>query len=196
MPPSHLKFIPALLGLFAAIACAQQDPKGDIFAGFSYANTDFGAASRASTYGYELTSQIKVRRWLGIVFAGHGHFGNAIVPVCLGTSANSCVTPTSRSFAHLYIESGGVQASKQVGRLTPFARALFGVGILDACPVFTCESKGSFVQAYGGGVDYRISERRFGWRVQAEFVQTRFFSSTQNDGRLATGLMINFYGHH
>lgn len=195
MSAASLRLIPALLGLFAGIACAQPTPKADIFAGFSFANADLGTGSHAPTYGYEWAGQFKVRRWLGIVIMNDGHFGNAMVPACLGSTVSSCVNLMTSSFAQLYTTSGGLEVSKQRGRATPFARALFGLATRSACPVYTCESKGSFAQAYGGGVEYRITERRLSWRMQAEFLETRFFSSTQNDLRVATGLTINLYGH-
>jgi hypothetical protein len=95
----------------------------------------------------------------------------------------------------LYTFSGGVRFSVPKGRLRPFARALFGVATLDACPIQGCESKGTFAQAHGGGVDLRISERRVGWRFQGDFLQTRFFGARQNDARFSTGLLIFFYKH-
>jgi hypothetical protein len=191
--PLHVRLIPTLL-LFAAIAVAQKPPRADIFAGFSFANTNFGVGINASAYGYEIASQLKVRRWLGVVIDGNGLFGSGTVSVCL-PSRRGCVNLVGSTFAQIYTESGGLEASKQTGRVTPFARALFGFATLSACPVIVCETKGSFSQAYGGGLEYRITEQRLGWRVQGEFVQTRFFSRVQNDNRFATGLVINFYKH-
>ena len=174
---------------------AQDRPRGDIFAGYSYASADVGAGSNVGLHGYEYSSDFDPLPWLGIIIDSDGHFGSASVPFCFGTSANTCNTAGPTSFSTFFTISGGVRFSTRIGRVKPFARALFGIATLHACPIQGCESKGAFAQAYGGGIDVRISERRVGWRSQVDFLQTRFFGATQNDVRLSTGLLIFFYKH-
>jgi hypothetical protein len=43
--------------------------------------------------------------------------------------------------------------------------------------------------ALGAGLDYNIS-RRFAWRVQGDYWQTKFFTHTQDNYRLSTGIVI------
>ncbi len=45
----------------------------------------------------------------------------------------------------------------------------------------------SFATALGGGLDYKII-RPVAWRFQGDYVQTRFFGTTQNNVRLSTGI--------
>jgi hypothetical protein len=44
-------------------------------------------------------------------------------------------------------------------------------------------------------VQFRITEKRLGWRVEADFLQTRLFGGAQNDFRFSTGPVIFFYKH-
>jgi hypothetical protein len=49
----------------------------------------------------------------------------------------------------------------------------------------------SFADALGGGVDYQFLPR-MGWRVQVDALQTRFFSSSQTNVRISTGIAFRF----
>jgi hypothetical protein len=85
----------------------------------------------------------------------------------------------------------GPRVSVPVGKFTPFAEALFGAShIHDSASGFS-ESDTSFATALGGGIDYRLIHG-IGLRMQADMLQTRFFSSTQNNFRLSTGIALHF----
>jgi hypothetical protein len=43
----------------------------------------------------------------------------------------------------------------------------------------------------GGGVDYRIF-RPIALRFEGDYLQTRFYSTTQNNLRLSTGIVFRF----
>jgi hypothetical protein len=75
-----------------------------------------------------------------------------------------------------------------VSKLRPFAEALFGASHINAGAV---GSDTSFATALGGGLDYKII-RPVAWRFQGDYVQTRFFSATQNNVRLSTGIVLRF----
>jgi hypothetical protein len=46
--------------------------------------------------------------------------------------------------------------------------------------------------AIGGGMDYEIKQG-MSWRIiQGDYLLTRFFSQTQNNGRLSTGVIFRF----
>lgn len=185
----------ALLLALSGTISAQDQMRGNFFVGYSFVNGDLGSRSKIGFHGYEVSSDFNPLPWLAVTMDDDGHFGSGPVPFCLGTAANTCTTSGPPAFSQLYTFSGGVRLSAPKGRLRPFVRALFGLATLDACPIQGCESKGAFTQAYGAGVDLRISERRIGWRFQGDFLQTRFFGTTQNDSRFSTGLIIFFYKH-
>jgi hypothetical protein len=93
--------------------------------------------------------------------------------------------PTPASTPYLF----GPRVSVSVGKLTPFAHALFGAGHESLNAVSASDT--SFATALGGGADYKQIPA-VGWRFQGDFVQTRFFSNTQNDFRFSTGIVLHF----
>src|SRR5437868_5517012 len=97
-----LTLILLLLAPCTTTLTAQDRPRGDIFAGYSYANADVGSGSKVGLHGYELSSDFDPLPWLGIIIDSDGHFGSASVPFCFGTSANTCSTAGPTSFSHLY----------------------------------------------------------------------------------------------
>jgi opacity protein-like surface antigen len=75
-----------------------------------------------------------------------------------------------------------------VGKIRPFAEALFGAGHISTNGA---GSDTSFATALGGGVDYHLIPL-VSWRLEGDYVQTRFFSTTQNNVRLSTGIVLRF----
>jgi hypothetical protein len=123
----------------------------------------------------------KVLPWVGFVADFSGLYGSQDVSAFsnfkVNTNMNSVVL--------------GPRVSVSVGKFTPFAEALFGAShIHDSASGFS-ESDTSFATVLGGGIDYRLIHG-IGWRLQADMLQTRFFSSTQNNFRLSTGIVLHF----
>jgi len=75
-----------------------------------------------------------------------------------------------------------------VGRFRPFVEGLFGGAHVNANGG---GSDTSFATALGGGLDYKII-RPLAWRFQGDYVQTRFFGTTQSNVRLSTGIVFRF----
>lgn len=88
--------------------------------------------------------------------------------------------------AHEYNMLFGPRVSFSIGKLRPFAEAMVGVGHVSGAGSDT-----SFATALGGGLDYRIV-RPIALRLEGDYVQTRFFGSTQNNARLAVGVVFRF----
>ena len=80
----------------------------------------------------------------------------------------------------------GPRVSFWVGKLRPFAEALFGVGHVG----IHVGSNPSFATGVGGN-DYRIF-RPIALRFEGVYIDTRFFSTTQNNVRLSTGIVFAF----
>ena len=78
-----------------------------------------------------------------------------------------------------------------IGRYTPFAQALFGIAHTGASGTGFSNSDTFFATVLGGGVDFRLAGT-IGWRVQADQLQTHFFSNSQNNFRFSTGPVIRF----
>ncbi|HUA16400.1 MAG TPA: hypothetical protein VMG31_13975 [Verrucomicrobiae bacterium] len=175
------------LGL-AGLAQAQVPTAGNVFFGYSYYNTDLSPIDRANTNGWEASVEGRVLPFIGIVADFSSHYGSQNFP---GAVCPVGVTPCTSTFnanvaEHNYLF--GPRVSVSVGKFRPFAEAMFGAGHVNAN---AAGSDTSFATALGGGIDYRLF-RPVAWRFQGDYIQTRFFGTTQNNLRLSTGLVLRF----
>jgi hypothetical protein len=175
------------LFFFAAVVSAQV-PNGNVFFGYSYYNTDLSSIDRANTNGWEGSIEGKVIPFLGFVADFDGHYGSQNFPTCATSlSGVICGTYNADVTEHNYLF--GPRVSISVARFRPFAEALFGAAHVDANNGGGSDT--SFATAIGGGLDYKII-RPIAWRFQGDYVQTRFFGSTQNNVRVSTGVVVRF----
>jgi opacity protein-like surface antigen len=161
--------------LFASFASAQIPTSGNVFFGYSYYNTDLSSIDRANTNGWEADVD--------------SHYGsqNFPAPCPQGPSGGSgCPTFNAGVTEHNFLF--GPRVSFSVGKFRPFAEALFGGAHVNAN---AAGSDTSFATALGGGLDYKII-KPLAWRLQGDYVQTRFFGTTQNNVRLSTGIVFRF----
>jgi len=183
----------ALIGLaalaLAGVACAQAPTSGNVFFGYSYYNTDLSNIDRANTNGWEASFEGKVIPFLGIVADFDSHYGsqNFLGGCVTSLNGTSCGTVNASVTEHNFLF--GPRVSFSVGRFRPFAEALFGGAHVSANNGISSDT--SFATALGGGLDYRIF-RPVAWRFQGDYVQTRFFDTTQNNIRLSTGIVFRF----
>ena len=169
--------------LFAALATAQVPTAGNVFFGYSYYNTNLSSIDRANTNGWQASLEGKVLPWVGIVADFSSHYGSQNFP------AECPQTPCTLNFdvtEHNYLF--GPRVSVSVGKIRPFAEGLIGAGHVNV-KGFTSDT--SFASALGGGIDYKVIPH-LAWRIQGDYVQTRFFSTTQNNVQLTTGIVNRF----
>jgi opacity protein-like surface antigen len=182
--------------LFAGLASAQDEsPKVEAFGGYSYVrvNPGFGDPGvnfngGSGSLAYNLTPMF------GVVgdFGGY-HWSQD------GTDA----TVVSYLF--------GPKVALRHGPITPYVQALFGGAhgsgsFFDVCdtvrvhessirPQGCSEVSGSenaFAMTLGGGLDWNATPH-IGIRViQAEYFMTRFFSNSQNNARISTGVVFRW----
>lgn len=179
----------AVLAL-AGLAAAQVPTSGNVFFGYSYYNTDLSTIDRANTNGWEASVEGKIIPWVGIVADFDSHYGSQNFPACavpVGGSGAICSGFNSSVTEHNFLF--GPRVSVSVGKFRPFAEALFGGAHVNVNNANTTDT--SFATALGGGLDYKII-RPIAWRLQGDYVQTRFFGTTQNNIRLSTGLVLRF----
>jgi len=178
--------VSVLLFLSAILAAAQGPPSGNFFVGYSYANADVGALNRANVNGWQATLEGRVFPHVGIVADFTGHYGSQ------DFAAFCEVAPCPINFVNLSLSEHNVmfgpRFSASVGKLRPFFEAEVGVSHLT---VNSAGSHNSFATSVGGGIDYRLM-RFVAWRFQGDYVATRFFSTTQNNIRLSTGIVFRF----
>ena len=174
----------ALLVLVSTFFCGLafgQLPGGKIFFGYSYANAALAANSRTNLNGWNGSLEGKIFPYVGIVADIGGYYGSQTVHVPNPINASGSV----------YTVMFGPQVSFSVGKVTPFAHGLFGVGHASASSGGFSNSDTSFATAIGGGFDYKLIPA-IAWRFQGDYLQTRFFSSTQDNFRFSTGLVLHF----
>ncbi|MGA8619442.1 MAG: outer membrane beta-barrel protein [Candidatus Sulfotelmatobacter sp.] len=180
---SKTAFVFFSLLLSGSLASAQIPTRGNVFFGYSYYNTDLSSIDRANTNGWEASVEGKFIPWVGIVADFDSHYGSQNFPLlCVGCgSFNASITEHNFLF--------GPRVSVSVGKIRPFAEALFGGAHVNVNNGVGSDT--SFATALGGGLDYKII-RPVAWRFQGDYVQTRFFGATQNNIRLSTGIVLRF----
>jgi len=181
--------VPAVL-LLAGLASAQIPTSGNVFFGYSYYNTNLSSNDRTNTNGWELSVEGKVIPWVGIVADFDSHYGSQNFVICPGPvipGGPPCSVLNESVTEHNFLL--GPRVSVSVGKFRPFAEALFGGAHVSLGNGGGSDT--SFATALGGGLDYRII-RPVAWRFQGDYVQTRFFGTTQNNVRLSTGIVLRF----
>ena len=179
-------FILSGLLMFAGLANAQIPTSGNVFFGYSFYNTDLSSIDRANTNGWEASVEGKVVPFLGFVADFDTHYGSQNFPAACPLGGVGCTfnaSVTERNFLF------GPRVSASVGKFRPFAEALFGGAHVNLNNGGGSDT--SFATALGGGLDYKII-RPIAWRVQGDYVQTRFFGATQNNIRISTGIVLRF----
>jgi hypothetical protein len=180
-------FLGVAIFLWAGFASAQVPTSGNIFVGYSYENAGPAIAglnfSRPNLNGWEASLEGRVLPHVGIVADFSGHYGSD--KFVLFSPEGPLTVSASRHEEDVMF---GPRVSLSIEKLRPFAELEVGVGHINTDGF---GSDTSFAWAVGGGVDYRIF-RPLAWRLQADYVGTRFFDSTQKDFRLSTGIVLRF----
>jgi opacity protein-like surface antigen len=177
-----------LLMFAVVIPVATAQTSGNAFLGYSFedvASSTGGIVNgnRIVLNGFTASAEIKVYRWLGIVGDYSGHYGSG------RQSFPSVFFVYHAQEDELLV---GPRASVSFGRIRPFGEVLLGWGFLSLKDVSPGNgSNNSFATAVGGGMDYKIA-RILALRAEGDYVRTEFFSLTQNNFRLSTGLALRF----
>jgi len=166
-----------LLLLLAGSVWAQIPTKGNVFFGYSFDRTPIISNDTTNMSGWDASFEGKFLPWIGLVADVDGHYG-------------------SHNFGNIYADITahnvlfGPRVSVSVSRYRPFAEFLVGVGHISRSNGIS-DSDTAFVDAVGGGLDYRI----FGpvtVRGQLDWINTRFYGHGQNGVRFTTGIALHF----
>jgi opacity protein-like surface antigen len=190
---SVYKIIAIVFTLFAlrGAGCAQL-PSGNVFVGYSYMSADLVSNSRTNLNGWNGSVEGKVFPFIGLVADFSGHYGSvplAVNPTCTAVIGGACSTLSASTNIHSFLF--GPRVSVSVGKVRPFAHALIGAAHVSESSSLLSSSDTSFAYALGGGIDYHLIPL-ISWRVQGDLLQTRFFSNTQNNVRISTGIVVHF----
>jgi|SRR4029077_3117203 outer membrane immunogenic protein len=177
----------AFLSICGGAAYAQETPKVDIFAGYSYVreNPSTSGAQSFSLNGGSASVTYHIKDWVSAVadFGGY-HNGNI-----LGSGVDGTLS------TYLF---GPRVSYRSYRRITPFGEALFGVAHAGASIGGGANgSQNAFAMTLGGGVDYRLTNRFSIRPLQVDYLLTRFSegtpnNQTQNNLRASTGILIHF----
>jgi len=172
----------------SSLALAQVPTSGNIFAGYSYYNTNVNGVNRQSINGWEgsLEGKFFPIPFLGIVADFSANYGNLDFPtVCaVGISCPGSASVNSHVDNFLI----GPRTSVSVGKFRPFAEALIGFGHINTNGF---GSDTSIASGVGGGIDYKLFTL-VAWRFQGDYIHTHLFNLAQNNLRLSTGIVIHF----
>jgi len=200
-------WLPCAGMLLAASAPAQDVPRVEAFAGYSFSRVEAGKdLSDINLNGWNLAVTANLNSWLGVTADVSGHYGSLAFD-----------TDLSR---HAFLIGPQLTYRNGDGRLRPFAHALFGGvrahrGTTNAplgspLPVSSA-GETAFGMVLGGGVDHTLNERLAIRLIQAEYLMTRFDEAsgivciqtittpcpttrggTQNNLRLSVGVSYRF----
>ena len=174
----------AFAALFVTSAKADDDPKFDAFVGYSYLRNNPSSFCSFGLNGGNGEVSYKFRPWLSAVadFGGYTNFN-------LFNSGSSSTEYTYLFGPRVYIH--------HIGRVHPFAEALFGVAHGNGNLFDTLHSHNAYATALGGGFDFRLSHR-FSLRpleldyLPSRFPEDTFGRQTQNNLRVSTGIVFHF----
>ena len=187
-----------LVLLVSAVAFAQDHPKAEIFGGYSYLRLRSGIDQNLNGWNAALTGNFN--RFLGITADFAGNYGSETVDTTIG-GVTTRVGADIKNYTFLF----GPQIGYRAGKVRPFGHALFGAGHVSLDPTATVGgisipssvfgglslSDTAWAMALGGGLDFALSPRFSIRPVQADWLRTNYFSTTQNNFRYSAGIVLN-----
>jgi opacity protein-like surface antigen len=177
----------AFLLAVAVGASAQDVPKAEVFAGYSYARVNpGGGADGFNLNGWNASVTGNFNSWFGIKADLSGHYGTPTVNNILPPPATLDVD--TNTFTYLF----GPQISARGERVTGFAHALFGGARVEGSTLGASISDSGFGMALGGGFDVKLNDN-FAFRpAQLDYLLTRIGGDTQHNVRYSAGIVFRF----
>ena len=182
----RIAMVLALLWMSAA-GFAQTPSAGNVFIGYSFNRAGTGWSNTGNLNGWELSAERRFTPNFAFVGDLSTHYGTLQMPDIHIFGGAGTTPSTTRVEALMF----GPRISVTVGRIRPFATALVGVGHLHEDALDYAYGETCVADAIGGGVDYRLIPL-LSWRLQGDWLQTRFHGGRQDDARISTGLVVNF----
>jgi opacity protein-like surface antigen len=176
-----------LVLLFGVTASAQDNPKADLFLGYSYLRVNPGTISGISGFNANGGSA-SVHYSGGHAFGVVGDFGGYHVGNIGGVPVSGTVLTYMFGPRLTYHGSS---------RITPYAQALFGGAHTSGSAFSGSTTQSSFAMAFGGGVDARVSDHVAVRLGQFDYLLTRFDVSgtgrtSQNNFRISSGIVFRW----
>jgi hypothetical protein len=168
--------------------------RGNLFAGYSYTNSDVVAGHHSGLSGWDLAVEKKYLHFFGLVGDISGQYGSPRVPAngtCQngGGSAGGCIITSTRVSQLNYL--AGIRGGHSVWRIRPFAQVMVGAVHTRETAAGVSSANTGFTADLAAGVDLRLVSR-VGWRMQADYLTTGTFVASQHNVRLSIGPAIRF----
>jgi Outer membrane protein beta-barrel domain len=183
--------------LASCCVCAQDYPRFELSAGYSYGSVDTqGYSNQRDAQGWSGSLTTNLKKWVGLETEVSGRYNN----LTFAYQGNN-LSYNSSYYAFL----AGPRLAHRRGKATPFVHGLFGVErapsysstVYDPATLLaTTPYDTGFASAAGGGVDYALS-RRLSFRTQADYFFTRYATTltpTPNNFRILAAFVFNFGG--
>jgi len=179
-----------LAAMLALPVHAQQFPRSELFAGFSYSNSNLGPQTAAfaprghNYYGFDMALSINPKSYLRLFLfdlgwqRGHSVFSEGIgnAQVLFGPQF-VLRRPGMNAFAHTLLGFTNMH--------------LGGCGFSSPCTLHR-ENSTNFALGFGAGLDLNL-RRRFALRlVQADYIPARLTGQWESNFRISTGLVFRF----
>ena len=176
----------AVLAFGGMAVKAQEAPKVDIFAGYSYVreNPSTSGVDSFSLNGGSASLAYNFNNWLGGV-ADFGGYRN-------GNILNTGVDGTLSTYLF-----GPRISYRHSDRVTPFGEVLFGVAHASASVLGASGSDNAFAMSLGGGLDVKVANHFSIRPVKVDYLLTRFNETgtgaqSQNNLRVSAGIVFHF----
>jgi outer membrane protein OmpA-like peptidoglycan-associated protein len=166
-------FIVGLVLILLPLSCwAQETPKAEVFAGYSYVRVNPEGSPSVNMNGFDFSVAGNVNQWFGLV-------------ADLGYYRSHGYAPSVDAFSYLF---GPRFSYRKNEKVTPFFQTLFG-GV-DAGP--NGQKENNFAMTVGGGVDINVHRNIALRPFQLEYLMIRSSGMTLNNLRFATGVVFRF----
>lgn len=180
-----------LICLSLASLAFGQIPSGNVYIGYAHTDTNVVLGQSTGLNGWNGSLEAKVLPFIGLVADFSGFYGSQSVPVVCPGLLPPCSTQSVSADLSEYNFLFGPRASFRIRKFRPFVHALIGAGHIRESGSNISSSATSVADALGGGLDYHLIPL-VSWRIQIDALQTRFYSTSQNNVRFSTGIAVHF----
>jgi hypothetical protein len=161
--------------LFVIPSSAQLLPNGNVYAGVSYGQFENAGVNKQSYHGWNASAE-------AIPFARFSHLG--VVLDASGFYRKGLNGGLITQYNFLL----GPRLSVTMGKWRPFVHAMGGLQRVTSSGY----TYNPIAIDVGGGVDYKIFFKNFSWRVQGDYVRSRYAGANNNAYRASTGIVWRF----
>lgn len=185
----------ALILFSGTTLLAQNQPKSDLYLGYSYLRVtpETAGVGAIDTHGASASLSWNAHRHVGLAAEFGGYHGSKTFTI----PGSTPTTLSGEVYTYMFGPRFTYRNSENSQRVTPFAQVLIGGAHASANFVNSSTSENSFAMSAGGGLDARITDK-VSWRLaQLDYLLTRFNEVGtgqlhQNNFRVSTGIVFHF----